>query len=326
MTWATRDLAGRDRPSDREPYLAYTEGNTTMAYFWKKFTITCEPGKMNLYLNGTRIQEATSEYGLDDPGKLIVGFGGDGEVLLRDLKIFDVALSEKDVKQLAEGKTVKEKNVPVWVSAEDLVTGKRTLSIDNKGILKGRFGVEPEVDRSPEVKDLGGRKCVAFNGTTAMLQSDILAPEAVLNDHPFTVEMFVYCEEDSNARALSFTDEVTRRHTSFAVGRGADNRGLVREIRSVNWNINENPTGKWTRLAWVYDGGPETTVRLYRDGKQNAERTFMSLDTIGGYPMCIGGVMNPDLGEKFLFKGGIAEIKVYDYPRTAEEIAESGKQ
>ena len=30
--------------------------------------------------------------------------------------------------------------------------------------------------------------------------------------------------------------------------------------------------------------------------------------------------MNPKEGEQFMFRGGIAELKVYDYARTAEEI------
>jgi hypothetical protein len=37
--------------------------------------------------------------------------------------------------------------------------------------------------------------------------------------------------------------------------------------------------------------------------------------------MTIGGMMNPTEGAKYMFKGGIAELQAYDYPRTAEEIA-----
>jgi len=323
MTWATGGDAWADRPPEGKPFLAYPAGNTVMASYWKKFAIAYDGAKMTLYLNGTRIREDAVQYSQDAPGKLVIGFQNgpeEAKLLLRDLRIFDKALAEADVKQLCEERTPSGASAPVWFSAEGLAAGKRARTVDNQGTLKGRFSIASDVDRAPEVKELGGRKCVAFGGA-AMMQSDVPAPRAVLDDHPFTLEMLVYCEEDNDSRVMAFTQEITRRHTSFAAGRGSGNRGLAREVRSVEWNNPDNATGKWVRLAWVYDGGPESSVRLYRDGKLNSERSFMSLDTIGGYPMYVGGMMHPGLGEKYLFKGGIAEIRIYDYPRTSEEIA-----
>ena len=328
MTWATRGGAWAERPPEGKPFLAYPAGNTVMASYWKKFAIAYDGAKMTLYLNGTRIREDAVQYSQAAPGKLVIGFQNgpeEAKLLLRDLRIYDKALAEADVKQLCEERTPSGASAPVWFSAEGLAAGKRARTVDNQGTLKGRFSIDPDVDRAPEVKDLGGRKCVAFNGA-AMMQSDVAAPRAVLDDHPFTLEMLVYCEEDNDSRVMAFTQEITRRHTSFAAGRGSGNRGLAREVRSVEWNNPENATGKWVRLAWVYDGGPQSTVRLYRDGKLNSERSFMSLDTIGGYPMYVGGMMHPGLGEKYLFKGGIAEIRIYDYPRTSEEIAAAAQR
>jgi hypothetical protein len=94
----------------------------------------------------------------------------------------------------------------------------------------------------------------------------------------------------------------------------------------LDWTTNNDVTGKWTHLAWVYDGGSRTEVRVYRDGKLDGKRDFATMDTIGGYPMYIGGMMNPSEGAKYMFKGGIAELKAYDYPRTAEEIARAAGQ
>ena len=323
MTWTTRGGAWAERPPEGKPFLAYPAGNTVMASYWKKFAIAYDGGKMTLYLNGTRIREDAVQYSQAAPGKLVIGFQSgpeEGKLLLRDLRIFDKALAEADVRQLCEERTPTGASATVWFSAEGLAAGKRARAVDNQGTLKGRFSIASDVDRAPEVKELGGRKCVAFGGA-AMMQSDLPAPRAVLDDHPFTLEMLAWYEEDNDSRVMAFTQEITRRHTSFAAGRGSGNRGLAREVRSVNWGSGESTTGNWVRLAWVYDGGPESTVRLYRDGKLNSERSFMSLDTIGGYPMYVGGMMHPGLGEKYLFKGGIAEIRIYDYPRTSEEIA-----
>ena len=67
-------------------------------------------------------------------------------------------------------------------------------------------------------------------------------------------------------------------------------------------------------------------MRLYRNGKLNGEHPFRTINTLGGYPMSIGGSMSPSKAETALFKGAIAQIRIFDYPRTAEEIgAAAGK-
>jgi hypothetical protein len=47
------------------------------------------------------------------------------------------------------------------------------------------------------------------------------------------------------------------------------------------------------------------------------------VDTIGGYPISIGGIMSEAIAETALFKGAISEVRIFDYPRTPEEIADS---
>jgi hypothetical protein len=111
------------------------------------------------------------------------------------------------------------------------------------------------------------------------------------------------------------------------MGSQADRKAIVRPMSNAEWNVpGEEQTKQWVHLAWVYDGGTQSNVRLYRNGKLSGEYQFKTINTIGGYPMSIGGVMNPAKAETALFKGAISSIRVFDYPRTAEEIAASSKQ
>ena len=72
-----------------------------------------------------------------------------------------------------------------------------------------------------------------------------------------------------------------------------------------DWTTHNAVTDKWTHLAWVYDGGARTEVRVYRNGKLDAKSDFATMDTIGG-------MMNPTDGAKYMFKGGITELKAYE--------------
>jgi hypothetical protein len=132
--------------------------------------------------------------------------------------------------------------------------------------------------------------------------------------------MLAYCEEDRGGLLAAFGKRVTRRSAMFGFG-GRNRGGLMRGAPGVDWKTDGEVTGKWVHLAWVYDGGPRTNVRLYRDGKLNAQRDFMTMDTIGDYPMYLGGIMNPRAGAESMFKGGIASVRAYDYARTPGEIA-----
>ena len=72
----------------------------------------------------------------------------------------------------------------------------------------------------------------------------------------------------------------------------------------------------------VYDGGYRSQFRMYVDGElqESATKEFVSLATVAGYPMYVGACFNTYSGVVRPFKGGVAEIKAYDYIRTAEDI------
>ena len=91
----------------------------------------------------------------------------------------------------------------------------------------------------------------------------------------------------------------------------------------VFWKTDGNNTGRWVHLAWVYEGGRRSTLKLYLDGKPNNEQGYFTLATVPGYRMRLGGWFNTAEGEKNMFKGGVGSVRVYDYARTAAEIARS---
>jgi hypothetical protein len=314
LNWGQKDKWGRGKKS-----FNYPVGNAGLACQWMKFAVTYENGVAKLYLDGRLLREEKVEYGIARAGKLTIGDAGEYG-LLRELRIFDKALKAGDIKKLTAGKSVAKRNLQVAFNVGKAKDGESVGRIVNTGALKGHFGMRPDVDLSAEVKTLGGRKAVVFNGK-AMLQSDITLPEGLTDDHPFTIEMWAYCTQDGDARLFAMNKELTRkRHVSLGFG-GKSRVALVKPSRAkCNWTTNNDVTGKWTHLAWVYDGGARTEVRVYRDGKLDGKRDFATMDTIGGYPMYIGGMMNPTDGAKYMFKGGITELKAYDYPRTAAEL------
>lgn len=326
MTWGGKRPAANDKLDSGTPYLPYPGGNTTMAYFWKTFAIACGHGKTTLYLDGKPIAGNAFTPAPPAAGSLALGFAaGPGEVLLRELRIYDAELTPQEVERACNGEGVQASHLAVNVNTESLATGKRVTRMDNQGTLKGAFAVEAAVDRTPTVADRGGRKAVVFDGR-AMLSSDFLLPEALCDGHPFSVEMWAWSDADADARLLAFGQEVTTRYTAFAFGSRSQRRGLVREFGAVDWNIDADQTGRWVHLAWVYDGGSYSKVRLYRDGQPNAERSFVTLDTLGGYPLYLGGIMHPERGEKALFRGGIASVRIYDYARSDEELAAAARE
>ena len=321
LTWGAKQPTANEKPADETPCLAYPGGNTTMAYFWKTFALTCRPGKTTLYLNGTAIAEKDSTPDVPAAGPLTLGLqNGPGEMLLGEFRLYDTELSPAEIGRAVKGEAVQERHLAVSVSAANLDVGRRVARLDNAGILKGAFTIEADPDRAPVVRSLGGRKAVVFDGA-AMLASDFVLPAGLADCRPFTVELWAWTDADSDSRLLAFGDEVTTRHTSFAFGTRGQRRGLIREFSPLEWTLGDEQPGRWVHLAWVYDGGEYATVRLYRDGKLNAERSFVTIDTLGGYPLAIGGIMQAERGEKALFKGGISSVKVYDYARCNEEIA-----
>ena len=76
------------------------------------------------------------------------------------------------------------------------------------------------------------------------------------------------------------------------------------------------PYDRWLHVAAVYDG---TTATLYLDGVPAAVPAIMTLSTVAESFM-IGALGDSDAAMHF-FRGMIDDVKIYNYARTAEQIA-----
>ena len=322
----TDPLNINDQHPPEQLKLIYPMGhNAQMAFAWKTLAITYANGHAELWYNRRKIDSREVNLGVGGLGDLVLGWDSpacNGSILLNDLRVYDRVVSQADIERLVKGEAISGAGPMLRIGADDLAPGTRVAVVKNTGSVNGSFISEPEVNRAPQVGEVAGRPAVKFNGV-AMLSSDFILPEALADAKPFTVEMWALQDEPSrDMRVLAFSQEISQRYTAFAMGSTADPKAIARLCCGADWQVGgEEKPGQWVHLAWVYDGGQRANIRLYRNGKLNAEGEFKTVDTIGGYPMTIGGVMSPAVAEKFLFKGAIADIRVFDYPRTGSEIA-----
>jgi len=311
--------------------MIFPEGcNARMAFIWKTITLTYDKGVAEMWYNGRRFVREEMDLSVADLGDLVLGWDAEemnGTILLNDLRIYDRLLREADIVRLSGGERIRGAAPVIHLSAEALKPGSRAAQVANNGRLGGAFVSAPETDRRPAVAEVAGRNAVVFDGV-AMLSSDFVLPEVLADARPFTVEVWALQNGPSrDARLLAFSQEISGRHTSFAMGSHADRGAIVRPHSRAEWHIpgTEQP-GEWVHLAWVYEGGMQADLRLYRNGVLTNTHPFRTIDTIGGYPMTIGGIMNASVAQKALFQGAISSVRVFDYPRTAEEIADSAAQ
>ena len=91
--------------------------------------------------------------------------------------------------------------------------------------------------------------------------------------------------------------------------------------RALGWRDVPVPATEWQHLAYTCTGGYRGTFRVYLNGKLVNERGFFSLDSIGGHPMHLGSAWHTARGALNFFSGSIAQLRVYDYTRSPEEIS-----
>lgn len=333
-------IGGGSLPAARQKYpstqlrLVYPEMcRGRMAYSWltwKRITITYDGSKAGIWFNDEKLASIAADLTPEQAGDLVLGWDiaeFNSTFLLNDLRVYDCVLLGEDIGRLLAGERVGGQEPVIHITAENLEPGEMYTELPNHGRAGGSFVSDPgpQIDLSPEVKTVADRLAVVFE-ENAMLSSDFILPEALTDARPFTVEMWALQNQPSrDSRLMAFSQQISERHTSFAMGSSAGNAGLARLFSGANWqrlHRNDAP-GEWVHLAWVYDGGKRSKVRLYRNGELDSEHLYKTVDTIGGYPVTVGGIMHPVEAHKGLFNGAISEIRVFDYPRTAEEIESS---
>jgi hypothetical protein len=267
------------------------------------------------------------------PGMRRMQFTG----LLSDVFIYDYALSAEEVQHLFNGGgyAPDKGECLVALAAADLPDGN-LQTWKNTGSLGGYFGEEVKAS-VPRVEQVAERKAVTFSGDGSYLASDILTPEMVTFDKPFTVVLDVYNPQAGrNETAFALAPHVMMKpaNTGRRRGRGGDLRRAANcnvgrgtafssghRYRDVSWEEGKEPSaGEWHRVTWVYPGGERTKFKVYVDGIPAGSLDFYALCTVPGYPMHIGAAYNTVSGPLNFFSGSISGLKVYDYAKTDEEI------
>jgi len=320
--------------------------NSTMAYFWKKVVLTYDGKTITLYLDGRQIaQEKNVAMGIADLGTLVIGkaTGRRSEILLNELCLFPSVLSAEEVAALSTGTLVGAGNALVHVSVNSLEAGQRITSLRNLGSAGGAFAAPADGDHAPTVADVAGRKAVQFDGRATFMTSTVPTPAVLARDKPFTIEMLVHSRDAGRGAIFTLAPRVgvvgkgaqgyLRRGAWFCYGGVEDNalalgRDAPGVMPPVMWRLSpgEDPKGKWTHVAYVYEGGPRADFRVYVDGELNHEQPYHSMATIPGYSMYLGALFHTNgAGESNLFRGALATLTAYDYARTNKEIAQAAK-
>jgi len=129
---------------------------------------------------------------------------------------------------------------------------------------------------------------VQYNGTNANYQGVIAKRDGWDPETPSPMMWYIECNQSSGAMGLA-------RRGSYPPGAGTP------------------PTGKWTHIAFTFDG---TTVRSYMNGTEvgNGAFSFGPLTTATIYIGCDNG------GGYNGFNGAIDDVRLYDNALTADEV------
>jgi len=316
---------------------------------WQQVTLRCDGRELRAWLDGQPVLTAPLPMPLPTGGRFFLGTldpTGEGiNDLLGRVRIYDRPLTDEQIGTFGGGSEPDVDGLIVDLCIPDGADGEAVPELVNHGSLGGVLGLLSDEGRAPQVMELDGRQAVLFDGVRNYLHSDWLLPACLSADAPFSVEIVARSEDVNQLRTLMtlapyIDDDAGGRTTCRAVALScggtadpdtrstcgydqANNGGPGRllgfttgaKVREVYWQVEPDAIlNRWVTFKWVYEGGRHTRVRLYIDGELNNEMCFARLDTPRGYPVWIGCGWNSDTGEKNLFKGAIASIRVEGNP------------
>lgn len=325
--------------------------NAPLLTFWTNITYTYsggDNGALKIYVNGILNTEKNVALNIGDGGRISVGalvesngnrrspFAG----FISDVEIYSYVLSPNEIASIFDGSGTKpdaSKRL-VDLTTDNLPDGKLT-AWKNQGTLGGEFTLLPENPTEPNVETVAGRKAVTFDGRDAFMSSTIKTPAPVTGINPVTVEMWAYNPNvggNETVFTLAPREAFKTDYLEYTINRALEVRyctgnefdpGAIStnmDVRSMGWKNGKFPeAGQWHHIAFVYDGRHQGWGRVYVDGKLATERGYYTLCTNGGMPMFLGTAWNTDRGTTDMFTGSISSVKVFDYPKTAEEIAKA---
>ncbi len=315
---------------------------------WRHIAFTYDGGakKLRLFVDGKLNREDAVTLAVK-PGELIAvgawragnrpesGFAG----MLAEVGIAAAVLPDADIARVAGGAALSSVKADWLVNLNAAGLAPGILSAwPNKGSLGGEFAPDAEAIVEPRAETVLGRQAVIFDGQKTFLSSDVATPAALTGDHAFTVEAWVLNPKLTEVETLvalapsvamkSFPNYVPGTAANFNFGSGRETGKEARaaffscgtSARAIGWRDVPVPATEWQHLAYTCTGGYRGTFRVYLNGKLVNERGFFSLDTIGGHPMHLGAAWHTARGAMNFFSGSVAQLRVYDYSRTAEEI------
>ncbi len=283
--------------------------------------IVADGSKVSYYVDG-ELKRSERQVAYDratSPGLTLQS--GDGLVAVADVRLYNWKQEPAEINFDAATPIVpiapaskERKGLIVDLSADDYLVGSSTASLANRAPTGGEFssnGINLPVVLKAD------RSAFAFNGSQ-QFRSDFGLPPTMAGNSPYTIEAWVLNPEADDTECIVDLVAAYGELEKISFGNGTNpDRGLVGHNGSFeDMGLPEaaRPTGQWKHIAVTFDGYME---RIYIDGQQVKEK-----DIVLRLPEKSDFItLGQQLTGESPFSGYLHSLKIYDTPRSAEEIA-----
>lgn len=297
------------------------DGGLPPAKQWHYIAVTFDGKVEKVYVDGVLNVKESKTLNIYSNKPILIGsadflnyFSGS----IASVYIFDYALAQEEILNLAGKKEEKTDNALVHLDANELSFGLLTSWI-NKGSLGGSFDTG-----APIVKMVAGRKALGFDGFT-VLESTFSAPIGITGISDWTLELWIYSSLERGQTILSWA----RRPENCAQ--------FVWDISNlafVSWGGGDFFYGnipapnRWHHIVYTKADGQNTPFNIYIDGiLDNSSMEYSPAPGIQAFnikpndKIVIGGIYDSD---KIVhtFQGYISCVRIYDQALTAGEVVQ----
>jgi hypothetical protein len=184
----------------------------------------------------------------------------------------------------------------------------------NLGSLGGSFNAAKAL---PVVEMVAGRAAVAFKGQGDFLKSTFAFPEALGQNHSFSVLAWVYDPQIDRKKTIISWASRPKNSAEFSIGNGRDAAFLSAGSIKAGYEGGV-PAGKtWQYLAVTFDG---SVLKVYLNGELNVEKPCV-LNIKNGEHIIIGAAWDSGKNAPVTpFSGLLAELRLYDDALSARDI------
>lgn len=308
MSGITMDIRGNDlafavglgdsRPSYRFPLLFDSSE-------WCHYAITYNNGLVKLYQNGVMLGSRSVPSIVHVAGR-VGGLGrwapsyGSYHLVgsLSDARVYDHALSEKEIKELAKAKVLHYK-----FDEQDLATKivKDCSGFGNDGTVA--VATAPTWSEDSPV----GRGSMEFD-------SSVITTGKIFYDDEQEHSVSAWVKPTNIGVG---TQNLLNFHMGYTLSRGANGRSLMYMNSGANDHYvygSKLAENKWTHVTWVYDKS-SLRCQVYYDGILHASSTNFDVNDVPS-----GFKATTILGENFI--GNISDVRIYATALTPEDILE----